>query len=95
MSHVFNGVLDGFTESYIIYCPEHDTHGFVGYLPSDQSIYVVLRGTTTIKNWESDLLSTKKPYPDPNCAECEVHTGFYKKKKNIIGGVMEEVARLS
>ena len=84
LTHTFSGVVEGFEVTYVIYDPDHDTHGFVGYLPSDRSIYMSVRGTETYKNWWTDLDATKTDYNDDHCLKCEVHTGFYKAEQHII-----------
>ena len=56
MSYPFNGILTGFIPTHTIYSGFwNDTQGFIGILPSDQSIYIVFRGTFTIQNWVSDF----------------------------------------
>ena len=70
MTHNFTGVCKGFKVTYVIYAEKQEIEGFVGYLPSDKSIYVVLRGTSNIKNWETDLHATKEDYDDPACPDC-------------------------
>ena len=95
MSHKFSGVLEGFICTYAIYDPDHDTQGFVGYFPSDNSIYVVLRGTTSITNWESDLNATKSDYNDDHCKDCYVHSGFFNAEQHVIPRIVLEVGRLS
>jgi hypothetical protein len=56
MLYPFTGILTGFIITRIIYSGLwRDTQGFIGILPSDQSIYVVFRGTFTIQNWVSDF----------------------------------------
>ena len=55
MTHVYFGAATGFIPSLTIYNPAEDVEGFIGYLPSDNSIYVVFRGSISIKNWITDL----------------------------------------
>ena len=79
----------------MIYDPKHDTQGFVGYLPSDNSIYVAIRGSVDTKNWESDFNATKENYNDAACPDCEVHRGFFNAQQNVIAQIMTEVGKLS
>jgi hypothetical protein len=51
MKYPYYGLAEGFKPSYVIHNFMHNTAGFVGYLPSDDSIYVVFRGTTDLLNW--------------------------------------------
>jgi len=71
MSHSYQGNLSGFVPTYVIYSGvAEDTEGFVGYLPSDSSIYVTFRGSSDIQNWITNLSYAKTPYttfPDCNC----------------------------
>jgi len=49
MTHNFGGAAVGFVPTHVIYSgPEQDTNGFIGYLPSDESIYVVFRGSASL-----------------------------------------------
>jgi len=49
MNQVWPDVLEGFVPTKVLYDGViDDTEGFVGYLPSDESIYVVFRGTESI-----------------------------------------------
>ena len=45
-----------------IYDPTNDTEGYVGYLPSDESIYVVFRGSVSAENWITDMDTLKTDY---------------------------------
>ena len=68
--------------------------GFVGYLPSDKSIYVVFRGSSSIRNWITNLDAYKTPYTSYPACKCEVHKGFYSAEQIVIGGIISEVKRL-
>ena len=68
--------------------------GFMGYLPSDKSIYIAFRGSSSIENWISDFNVFKTPYTSfPEC-ECEVAEGWYHAEQSVIGIVVDEVNRL-
>jgi hypothetical protein len=93
-SHVFKGPTTGFVYTSTISDIATDTEGFVGYLPADSSIYVVYRGSQTIRNWISNLDAFKTDYTSfPECA-CQVHKGFYAAEQKVISGVITEVKRL-
>lgn len=68
--------------------------GYIGYLPSDESIYAVFRGTGSIRNWVTDINTFKTPYLSfPNC-KCQVHKGFYEAEQKVIDRVIAAVHRL-
>lgn len=93
-THTFKGPTTGFVVTSIIYDVSTDTEGFIGYLPSDNSIYVTFRGSSSILNWISDLDVFKTPYTSyPEC-NCQVHKGFYAAEQKVIGDVITEVKRL-
>jgi len=71
-----------------------DTEGFVGYLPSDKSIYVAFRGSLTIQNWITDLSIAKRDYSTHADCHCEVHSGFYGAAMSVFPDVLSEVNRL-
>ncbi len=94
MSHVFKGPTTGFVVTKVIYNSKDDTQGYIGYLPSDKSIYVVYRGSESTKNWITNLDAFKTPYTTyPEC-NCQVHKGFYKAEQSVIAGVISEVKAL-
>lgn len=93
-SKTYVGPTEGFVATRTIEDPKTDATGFVGYLPSDRSIYVALRGSSSKKNWYSDLTVGKMNYTTfPEC-DCEVATGFYKAALSIAGVVTAEVKSL-
>jgi len=68
--------------------------GYIGYLPSNKTIYVVFRGSKSIRNWLTnvDTVTTEyKSYPECNC---RVHKGFYDAEQRIIAEVLTEVKKL-
>ena len=73
INYVYNkGPTDGFIVTNII-DNLRDTEGYIGYLPSDKSIYVVFRGSISIRNWLTDLNALKTPYltfPECNYLFC-------------------------
>lgn len=93
-SHVFQGPTTGFIVTAPIEDVRTDTEGYVGYLPSDKSIYVAFRGSSSIRDWLSNLDARKVPYTSyPEC-DCYVHKGFYEAEQKVVGGIVEEVRRL-
>ena len=67
----------------VIFNEKHDTEGFVGWLPSDNSIYIAYRGSESLSNWITNIDATKSDYNDPNCSGCEVHTGFRNAQQSV------------
>jgi len=93
-SHVFKGPTAGFVWTKTITDAASDTEGYVGYLPADKSIYVVYRGSSSIRNWISNLNAFKTPYTTyPEC-NCQVHKGFFNDEQKVIAGVISEVKSL-
>lgn len=77
-SHTFKGPTSGFVVTYT-FDDLKDTQGYVGYLPSDSSIYVVFRGSSSIPNWITNLQVTKTAYKGSCCGKsCQIHNGFYE-----------------
>jgi hypothetical protein len=93
-SHTFKGPSTGFVVTQVLHNPSKDTQGYVGYLPSDQSIYITFRGSESIKNWISNLDALKASYSSwPEC-NCEVHKGFYAAEQAIFPTVLSAVKSL-
>ena len=94
LSRTFKGPTTGFVATYHIQDTVTDTQGFVGYLPSDKSIYVSFRGSTDYRNWATNLNTLKTSYTSfPEC-KCEVHKGFYAAEQKVIAGVVSAVKSL-
>lgn len=93
-TRIFNDLSKGFTVTYIISDPDTNTQGYIGYLPSVRSIYVVFRGSTNIENWVIYLSIDKVPYKASPPCHCHVHKGFYTAEQSVINDVIAEVRRL-
>lgn len=60
--------VKGFVATKVISDYIHDTQGFVGYLPSNNSIYVVFRGSSSIPNWITNINALQAKYRKwPEC----------------------------
>lgn len=93
-THTFKGPTTGFVVTYVISHDADDTQGYIGYLPSDKSIYVVFRGSQSIRNWITNLDAFKTSYTSfPECG-CQVHKGFYQAEQSVISGIISEVKKL-
>ena len=94
LSRKFIGPTTGFVATKVIFDNLSDTTGYMGYLPSDKSIYIAFRGTQDIANWISDLDAIKTPYLSyPEC-NCSVHKGFYQAEQKVTSGIVAELERL-
>lgn len=91
-TRTYRGVLEGFVPTYTIDEENHDTHGYIGYHPGQQSIYVSFRGSESIQNWIDNLDAVLTDYP--LCSNCEVHKGFYKAEQATYGDVLTQVRSL-
>lgn len=95
LTRTWLGPTAGFKATKVIYDRKTDTNGYVGYLASTKEIYVVYRGSQTLKNWITNLQFAKADYAYPGCPSCLVHKGFYEAEQAVIGDVLAEVSRLS
>ena len=96
MKHVFEGPAEGFVPTKVISGILYDVEGYVGYLKSEESIYVVFRGTESWdwRNYYADFDATNTIYEIwPEC-NCKVHSGFYKASNAVWDHVYKEVVRL-
>ena len=86
----FSAAAKGFVYTKTIYVNRDDTQGFVGYLPSDKSIYVVFRGSSSFTNWLTNLSAETTKYWWSDC-DCLVHEGFDAAERRSFDEVYEEV----
>ncbi len=94
-THIYTGPTEGFIATKLVQDRWTTATGYVGYLPSDRSIYVVFRGSSTARNWISDFEVSKIDYPIyPEC-NCQVAKGFFNAEQSIVEDVVREVRRLS
>ena len=86
----------GFQATYVTDDKEYDATGYVGYLPSEESIYVVYRGSEGWQNWMANLEFTMRPYTSfhDQCEDCKVHKGFYNALLADFDAVEEAVKSL-
>jgi hypothetical protein len=94
LTRTWVGPTAGFVATKVIYDLSTDTNGYIGYHPASSAIYVVFRGTNSLRNWIDDLKFAKADYPYPRCSGCEVHKGFYEAEQAVISGILSEVQRL-
>ena len=88
------GPASGFIYKETLYDIKTDIQGYIGILPSEKSIYVVLRGSSSKINWLDDFEVKKVPYITyPEC-NCNVHNGFYRSALGISNKTINTVILL-
>jgi hypothetical protein len=108
LTRTYKGVLAGFVPVYYITEKSHGnfprplclclsdrspaTEGYIGYTPSQSTIYVAYRGSIELQNWLDNLDVVFTDYP--HCKDCQVHRGFYSAEQDSIAGVIQQVQEL-
>lgn len=92
LTRTYTGKLAGFVPVYSVNDTAHDTQGYVGYTSSQSTIFVVFRGSESIKNWASNIDAILTDYPV--CEGCSVHKGWYSAEQNSIDTIISEVKAL-
>jgi hypothetical protein len=88
------GPASGFIYKDTLYDEKTDLQGYVGVLPSTNSIYVVIRGSSSKMNWVDDFEVRRVDYKTyPEC-ECTVHNGFYRSALGVSNKTVEIVQQL-
>ena len=88
------GPASGFVYKETLYDVKTDIQGYIGYLTSKKTIYVVLRGSSSLLNWLDDIEIRLVDYTTwPSCA-CKVHNGFYRSVKGITNKTIDVVSLL-
>ena len=88
------GPANGFIYKDTLYDYKTDLQGYTGVLPESKSIYVVLRGSSSIMNWMDDfevMMVSYTTYPECNC---KVHYGFYRSALGVSSKAIESVRAL-
>lgn len=89
-----SGPAEGFIVKDILHDKKTDVEGFIGILPSTKTIHIVIRGSSSVRNWIDDFIVVKTPYNTfPDC-NCEVHEGFYFSALNISNQTISTVLQL-
>ena len=86
--------ITGFVVSDVIYDPKTDLQGYVGFLPSVESIYVAFRGSSSILNWIDDFEVRLVSYTSAPECNCTVHRGFYRSALGVRNQTIDAVSRL-
>jgi hypothetical protein len=91
---ILGGPATGFTYKETIYDAKTDLQGYIGILPTTNSIYVVIRGSSSVMNWLDDFEVKLVPYDTfPEC-KCNVHYGFYNSVLGVVNKTIESVKSL-
>ena len=101
-SMILKGPASGFVYKDTLYDVKTDLQGYIGVLPTTRSIYVVLRGSSSVINWLDDFEVKLVPYTSfPEC-NCKVHYGFYNsalgvsnKAVSVVKGLMKQYSGYS
>jgi len=92
MNRPYKGPSSGFVPTFVLDDKSSDTQGYIGYMPSQSTIFVVYRGSTSIKDWANNVDVILTGYP--KCSKCEVHKGFYKEEQGVIATITAQVKSL-
>ncbi len=86
----------GFNATLSITDRKYDSTGYVGYLPSEDAIYVVYSGTISTKNDIADAEFRMVNYTSfpGDCEGCKVHRGFYHAMLADMDDIEEAVKQL-
>jgi hypothetical protein len=77
------GPAKGFIVEDILYDVKTDLQGYIGYMKNYKTIYVSLRGSSSVMNWLDDFEVRLVDYTTwPEC-RCKVHNGFYKSALGV------------
>lgn len=91
---ILGGPASGFTYKETLYDIKTDLQGYIGILPTTKSIYVVIRGSSSVINWLDDFEVKLVPYDSfPEC-NCKVHYGFYNSALSVTTKMIDSVKLL-
>jgi len=88
------GEASGFILKDILYDFETDIQGFTGIIDRTETIYVVLRGSSSIMNWIDDFEISLIEYTTYPSCDCKVHKGFYNSALSIRVETIESIKRI-
>lgn len=88
------GPATGFVYHDTLHDSKTDIQGYTGILSSSKTIYVVLRGSSSLMNWLDDFEVRQVSYNSyPEC-KCKVHNGFYRSSMGITNKTLDSVNTL-
>jgi hypothetical protein len=76
LTRTYRGYSTGFKALYTIEEKTYDTQGYAGVMESEQTIFVIFRGSTSMTDWINNIDDILTPYS--YCTGCDVHLGWYK-----------------
>lgn len=88
---ILEGPASGFVYKESLYDIKTDLQGYIGYLSSKKTIYVVVRGSSSVLNWLDDFEIRLVDYTSWSTCGCKVHNGFYKSVKGVTNKTLETV----
>lgn len=92
LTRSYVGAASGFVATSHIQVEKDTTEGFVGYMSSQNLIYVSFRGSETIQNWIDNLDVKLIDYD--KCSGCQVHKGFHDAQQAAYSQVLSAVQDL-
>jgi hypothetical protein len=91
---ILSGPASGFVYKDTLYDVKTDLQGYIGTLSTTKSIYVVLRGSSSVMNWLDDFEVRQVSYTTyPEC-NCKVHNGFYRSALGVANKTVDTVKAL-
>lgn len=89
-----DGPASGFVYQDTLYDIKTDLQGYIGYLSSKKTIYVALRGSSSVLNWLDDAEVKLVDYTSwPTCG-CKVHYGFYRSALGVTNKTIDTISLL-
>ena len=93
-SMILKEPISNFILTDILYDIKTDLQGYIGFIESTKSIYIVLRGSSSILNWLDDFEIKQVPYTTWIECNCNVHYGFYRSVLGIRNETILYVSKL-
>lgn len=89
-----SGPAANFTYKETLYDNITDLQGYIGTMDSTESIYIVLRGSSSVMNWLDDFEILRVSYDTyPEC-NCTVHYGFYESALGVTFNTLSSIQSL-
>ena len=90
----FSGISEGFVVTKNLHWAYYDVNAYAGYMDSNKTIYIVMRGTDSPPHQDMDLDSVLVDYTTwPEC-NCRVHRGVDRGVNGIYAELYVEFQRL-
>jgi len=92
LTRTYVGYTAGFVPVAAISDTVTSTHGYIGYQPSLETIFVTFRGSEDVRNWVTNLQASTTDYP--LCSGCKVHNGFLEAEQKVFPSILATVKDL-